>query len=100
MRSIKRSIKELLELMLHNEPLFSTSLGEGLCAWAEGLYFSELIPESEMNFLLDYIRDNRPSQFSSWNTFKTRRKAPYYYWESGDIRPRIKWIEKHIKINK
>jgi hypothetical protein len=22
-----------------------------------------------------------------------------YYWKEGDIKPRIKWIQKHIKLN-
>ena len=86
-----RTIKELLELMLEHQKYFST----GLCYWAESLYWYNNISLNEYLHLLKYIRSNRPSKYSSLSAYKYRHCG--YYWQSGDIKPRIKWIKKHIK---
>lgn len=86
-----RTIKELLELMLKNQAWFKF----GLCHWARNLYYVNLITFKENQLLEDYIRDNRPSIFSSLEAFKYT--ASGYFWKMGRIEPRIKWINKHIK---
>jgi len=86
-----RSIKELLQVMLDNQDLFDA----GLCRWNLLLYRSGNISTDENIMLIDYIRDNRPSMWSSVDAFKHRNKE--YYWECNNIQPRIKWIKKHIK---
>jgi hypothetical protein len=86
----ERSIKELLQLMLDNQNLFK----EGLCSWNNELYWSCLITRREHDILRNYIRYNRPSIFSSIKAFVSRNSG--YYWECGDIKPRIKWLKKHI----
>lgn len=89
-----RTIKELLELMLENKNLFRI----GLCRWASDLHYSSVkINETEHKVLLDYIREHRPSMFSSVDAFKYRNKN--FYWPAGEWGPRIKWIKKHIKKN-
>ena len=90
-----RSIKELLELMLCNQHLFST----GLCFWSWKLCEMGIISGIEMNYLDNYISQNRP--LYKWYNFFTSVNHPYsgYYWEIGHIKPRIKWINKHIKKN-
>lgn len=84
-----RTIKELLELMLHNKRLFFT----GLCNWASNINMSY----DEYQLLKDYIKKNRPSMFSSFDAFINCKNK--FYWEQGNITPRIEWIKKHIKLN-
>ena len=93
-RNIKgRNIKELLQLMLDNKYFFK----EGLCYWKNELYLYDLITKQERATLHDYIRNNRPSMFSSIDAFFHGESG--YYWKCGDVRPRIKWLKKHIKKN-
>lgn len=89
-----RTIKELLEIMLENKDLFKN----GLCSWVVLLYSYDRISNKEYLILMEYIENNRPSIFSSLNSFLSQISNSYY-WKSGDINPRIKWIQKHIKIN-
>jgi hypothetical protein len=88
-----RTIKELLQVMLDNQDLFET----GLCYWVSNLYFSDKIDAIERRLLINYIRDNKPSMFSSIDAFKNRNKD--YYWTKENITPRIKWINKNLKLN-
>jgi hypothetical protein len=88
-----RSIKELLELMLKNEQGFFS----GLCSWVNYLYSSKIINLEEKLLLIRYIENNRPSKWSSFSAFKYRNT--HFYWEWKNIKPRIKWIKKHIKLN-
>lgn len=86
-----RTIVELLEVMLQNQK----HMVEGLCIWVNILHASEIITDNEFLNLKDYIRKNRPSMFSSLEAFKNR--GSLYYWPAGSLKPRIKWIEQHIK---
>jgi hypothetical protein len=91
----ERPIKELLQVMLDNQHLF----GEGLCRWKDRLYYwNDLITKKEHDKLGVYIHENRPSKFSSIDAFLSRDSA--YYWKCDDIKPRIKWLKKHLKKNK
>jgi hypothetical protein len=88
-----RSIKELLQVMLDNQDDFRI----GLCIWANQLCFKRKITYEEYICLKNYIEDNRPSKWSSLNAFSHRNMA--VYWNQSNIKPRIKWIQKHIKLN-
>lgn len=89
-----RSIKELLQLMLDNEHMFKT----GLCMWAMDLDESNLITDDEYYLLGNYIRNNRP--IIGWIRYYTLSVFfRDYYWKYGNIKPRIKWLKKHIKKN-
>jgi hypothetical protein len=90
-----RTIKELLEVMLENKDLFN----KGLCYWADKLYYRNIITASERSKLKNYIDENRPFMLSSISTMCEIIKHSGYYWKEGDIKPRIKWIQKHIKLN-
>jgi hypothetical protein len=90
-----RTIKESLEVMLENKDLFN----KGLCNWAEKLYYRNIITGSEQSKLKNYIDENRPFMLSSISTMCEIIKHTDYYWKEGDIKPRIKWIQKHIKLN-
>lgn len=80
-----RTIKELLQLMLDNKQLFTC----GLCGWNASL--KDTTPD-EFYLVKNYILDNKP--FTLHRFFINDR----FYWEKGNIKPRIKWLEKHIQI--
>lgn len=88
-----RSIKELLEIMLDNQQEFT----HGLCSWIGNLRYEHIISHSEFLLLKIYIYENRPNKFSSISAYKNRNSG--FYWKRKDIKPRIKWIKKHIKLN-
>lgn len=88
-----RTIKELLELMLGHQNLFQT----GLCSWASYLYSYSVISLKESHSLRNYIKSNKPDEFSSFDTFKQNITYSGYYWKMGEIQPRIVWINKQIK---
>lgn len=94
-----RSIKELLEVMLDNKDLFMS----GLCMWSTSLYVRDIISYDEHIVLKNYIRSNRPPFYDNFTIFchTIRRDNPayHYYWKDGKIKPRIKWIQKHIAKN-
>ena len=73
----KRSIKVLLQIMLDN----IDRLECGLCILAVDLFDYE-----EETDVLKYIEEHRP-----------RNSPDSYYWPIGEVKPRIKWLEYHIK---
>ena len=89
----ERSIKELLQIMLDNQHCFD----DGLCKWVSNLRYFKKITLTESYILLNYIGDNRPSMFSSFEVFSFR--ITNYYWNPDNIAPRIKWLQYHIKKN-
>jgi hypothetical protein len=90
-----RTIKELLELMLQHQDKFEN----GLCHWVYKLELYYLITADEYGLLIKYIKNNRPSLFSSLDAFKQWFYLEAFYWEDGKIEPRLEWINKHIKLN-
>ena len=89
-----RTIKELLIVMLDYQDKFKT----GLCHWTSSLLLLNVISCDECTILDDYIGVNRPKRYSSYSAFKSRNSL--YYWISTHKAPRIRWIKKHIKLNK
>lgn len=91
-----RSKRELGELILDNMVLFDS----GLCSWVNKLYYEQkLLTENEVNYLIDLIASKRPIFIPLVNNIYNSDKKTYddaYYWESGFIKPRIKWIKKHL----
>lgn len=73
--------------MLDNQGLFY----DGLCGWAIKLRTNNIISLFEFMLLIDYIDKNAPFLYKI-NIFKYST----YYWEKGNIVPRIKWLQKHI----
>ena len=86
-----RNIKELLTVMLENERLFN----HGLCTWVSNLQIYGYITSGEYGVLHKYVKNNVP--------FLVKLKLGYhmsgFWWKSDNIKPRIKWIKKHIKKN-
>lgn len=69
---------------------------KGICILVSYMCGHYLINDSEYEMLLRYIENNRPSIFNSWDTFKNRNSD--YYWPRYKIKPRLKWLDKHIKL--
>jgi hypothetical protein len=86
----ERTIKELLQLMLEHKELFNL----GLCSWVTNVKIRQIITFDERSILMDFIHNNRPSKYSSVSAFRNRDLL--FYWEKNRIKPRIKWIKKHI----
>jgi hypothetical protein len=86
-----RTQKELLEVMLAN----IGSLRSGLCFLNGELFTQRIINYQEHVIINGYIRNNKPSMFSSWNAFINSNSG--FYWSRGDVKPRIKWLKQHIK---
>jgi hypothetical protein len=89
-----RNIKQLLELMLSRQDLFTS----GLCSWASRLVDRKLISYDEYGQLVRYIKYNGP-QFKWYNPYMLFKANDCYYWLSGCKFPRVAWIKKHIKLN-
>ena len=75
-------MKQLLELMLEHQELFEV----GLCFWATNLYKYNLITYDELIILRKHIKKNKPV-----NAGRT------FYWNYGEINPRIEWINQQIE---
>jgi hypothetical protein len=86
-----RTEKELFKLMLERQDKFSTTL----CALNGSMYHDNIITLDECLMLHLYIKNNRPSMFSSLSAFRNRNNI--FYWDFWDIEPRIKWINKQIE---
>ena len=87
------NVKKLLEIMLENKKLFDS----GLCGWADNLYCYDKISYIERITLRVYIQFNRPKWYSSIDAYNHKDNS--YFWKPENIEPRLKWINKHIKLN-
>jgi hypothetical protein len=81
---IKRTEKELIELMLDNQDLFVT----GLCKWVQEIYFYKLITFNEYRVLLSTFIDNSPN---------TEIGIGFYWWDSCNIEPRIDFLNNLLE---
>lgn len=94
------TIKELLEYLrqeiisrLDNEYL------DGMCLIVDDMSLRSEFTSKERRLLMSYIQDNRPSMFNSWSAFVSTITGQEYFWKQGELKPRIKWLDKHIKKN-
>lgn len=86
-----RVVREGLKEMLQKESYYTGTNCTGLCGWASCI-------SSPFNFesTAAYIKQNRPSKYSSLDAYLHRNSV--WYWEPHKIKPRIKWLKKHIAI--
>ena len=89
-----RSLLSLLEIMEQSTHLFEASL----CQLTSDMWAVDLITVKESDLLYKYIRENRPSKYSSIAAFKSRKNS--FYWPKGEIKYRLSWLRKHIEIQK
>ncbi len=88
-----RSKKEILEILLENiEHIY---FEQGLCILASNLHFRKIITREELQEISFYIKNNRPCMFSSIYALLSANSR--YYWVAGEIKPRVKWLKKHIQ---
>ena len=86
----ERSINELLKLMLDHQECFN-SRHSGLCYWSRVMGWEGLMSKEELNKIHSYIENNRPKNIRYIMGF-------VFYWTPGRLSPRIKWLQKHIKL--
>ena len=95
--------KELLQLLL-NYIVNYNSVDDyeicGLCSTTYDLFMDRLIDRDEFGTIIDYIKENRPNNLRTIANSITILHISYY-WKKGKIKPRIKWLKKHInKLSK
>jgi hypothetical protein len=76
-----RTEKQLFQLMLEHQDLFFG----GLCGWVDRMYYSSLINDKEYSLMAKYLNKNKPLD------------AKRFWFPSGEIAPRIKWIKQQIE---
>lgn len=90
-----RNIKELLELVRDQivNKRYMDRGHWGLCSVVAYLYNRQTINGDEYYMLSDYIDNHKPFlyYFRKFSTF------PGHYWTPGKARPRLRWLNKHIK---
>ena len=82
-----RSKKELGKIFLKNESLFIY----GLCQWTYYLMLDRKITVEEEDFIKKIIKKNKPLGY-----YLRSSENRDYYWKCGKIKPRIKWVKKHL----
>lgn len=87
-----RTTKELLTIIEENLHHLD---GMGLCWLVVRLDVWCDINYEEKRFLLDFISENRPTRWTSWHLFFYPDSV--FHWTPGEIKPRRKWLNKHIK---
>ena len=76
-------VEKVLKILLDNQDLFSN----GICGWVVSLGKNNLITEDESIFVFVYLKNNKPNS----------RK--YFWWNMGEIEPRIEWIQAQLNKN-
>jgi hypothetical protein len=79
-------VEKVLKILLDNQDLFST----GICDWVESLGKNNLITETELLWMDDYMKKNIPN---------SRNFIWGFWWDCGKIEPRIEWIQTQLSIN-
>lgn len=82
-----RSGLQLLIIMRDNIHLIGAF---GLCSLVDTLWRQNTISQNEMLVLEDFLNSNLPDNKCSRNT--------YYCWPRGAQAPRLKWLNKQIKM--
>lgn len=92
-----RPISELLQLVLNT---FNSNYS-GLCTNISDLYYNDIITWEETIKLKCYVHENRPKyNFFSAKFNGVNPQESMFFWEPFKVKPRIKWLKKHIKKNK
>jgi hypothetical protein len=89
----KRNITLLLIILRDN--LTENIEDKGLCWAISGLYIKHTITKEEGDMLKKHISDNRPI-FFNFDSFFQFITGSGYYFEPGNIKSRIKWLDYHI----
>lgn len=82
-----RTIKELLEFLL--DSIRKGNLRTGICGVATYWMVRGVISGIELDIIESYIKKNNPNTTSEYG----------YFWPVTEEKPRIAWLEEHIKLN-
>jgi len=85
-------VRRVLKVMLSKQELFR----QGLCAWVYEVYAHKHITYDERKILEAYIKENRPSKWSSFSAWL--HEHDNFYWKCGEMKPREKWVKCHIEL--
>lgn len=86
----------LLELLRNH--IQTKGLRYGLCATVVRLWYdSPDIYIVDIVELQQYILRNRPKWYQKGYSFRHRNDS--FFWEPGEVEPRIAWLNRHIKKN-
>ncbi len=95
----KYNTNDLIELrkcfiiLRENQHLFNG----GLCNWIGNCNAIGIMSSRDRQLIEDYVYYNKPlTLFTILHTFTKR--IYFFYWEKDDIKPRLKYINKHIKL--
>lgn len=85
---MKETVKPLLVLVLDKLVNSPDSFRTGLCMFCYDLLIKKVITDAECYTLLSFIETHPPEGMFYKNE---------YYWEVGDIIPRILYLQEHIE---
>lgn len=91
-----RTISELLTILRDNADVNGDKIHAGLCFEVDELSRKNIISISEKELLQEYIEENMPERIIS-NIYTTFVSA--WGWTVSEWPPRLKWLNKHIKLN-
>lgn len=64
---------------------------EGLCSEKTNLYFDNILSWNDNYNIAEYFSNNKPLTW--YRVFHSTG----YWWKPGKVKPRKKWLKKHIK---
>lgn len=85
---MKETVKPLLLLVLDKLVNSPDSFRTGLCMFCYDLLNKKVITDTEYFILREFIETHPPEGIFHKNE---------YYWEVGDIAPRISYLREHIE---
>lgn len=85
-----RTIPDLFKIMLENTRFFNS----GMCAWICSLCECDIINLAEYRILKRFISEMGPEPITPQQSYYDH--SSIYYWPSGDIQPRLRWINYHL----
>ena len=92
-----RTKRELLELALTEILKTDKNYFRGLCGFFNELYWDEIISFYERDILNVHLTLNIPFNKHTFRKEYWRQTGNTFYWEEGDTKPRIAWLNKQIK---
>lgn len=89
--------EKLYKAFIDNQDLFNS----GLCYWTSLLEQNSKITELEENYLDWLINNNEPTKkWYHWliSIEEVTSEPDWHYWTKDKIKPRLKWLKKHLHV--
>lgn len=87
-----RNEREILKLMLKRIKR-KDKYCHGLCRASYSLMALQKITYDEFITIREYLSENR-------NGLVAKNSCAAFWWDTGEKKPRVKWLKKHIKLLK